>query len=92
MLILGWSDGSTFLPVNSILLSSEKKKNCVNEAAALDKRTVGYKWRALSIKKGTHAMLELLNAAKKATIPENMSFSTAVFFSKYLACRKRDWV
>lgn len=26
MLTLGWSDGSTFLPVNSILLSSENKK------------------------------------------------------------------
>ena len=26
MLTLGWSDGSTFLPVNSILLSTENKK------------------------------------------------------------------
>lgn len=30
MLTLGWSDGSTFLPVNSILLSSENKKNRIN--------------------------------------------------------------
>lgn len=69
MLTLGWSDGSTFLPVSSILLSSEKKKNRVNEAAVLDKRTVGYKRRALSMQKGTHVMLELLCAAKKASIP-----------------------
>lgn len=69
MLTLGWSDGSTFLPVNSILLSSEKKKNRVNEAAVLDKRTAGYKRRALSMQKGTHAMLELLDAAKKAAVP-----------------------
>ena len=69
MLTLGWSDGSTFLPVNSILLSSEKKKNRVNEAAALDKRTAGYKRRELSIQKGTHAMLTLLDAAKKAAVP-----------------------
>ena len=69
MLTLGWSDGSTFLPVNSILLSSEKKKNRVNEAAVLDKRTAGYKRRALSMQKGTHAMLELLDAAKKADVP-----------------------
>ena len=69
MLTLGWSDGSTFLPVNSILLSSEKKKNRVNEAAVLDKRTVGYRRRALSMQKGTHAMLELLCAAKRASIP-----------------------
>ncbi len=40
MLTLGWSDGGiTFLPVNSVLLSSENKKNRVNEAAAVDKRT-----------------------------------------------------
>ncbi|MBD5087266.1 MAG: hypothetical protein HDT30_00415 [Clostridiales bacterium] len=59
ILILEWSDKSTFLPVNSILLFSVKKKNCVNEAAVLDKRTVGYKWRALSMQKGTYAMLEV---------------------------------
>ena len=69
LLTLGWSDGSTFLPVNSILLSSEKKKNRVNEAAALDKRTAGYKRRALSMQKGTQAMLVLLDAARKAAVP-----------------------
>lgn len=69
MLTLGWSDGSTFLPVNSVLLSSEKKKNRVNEAADVDKRTVGYKRRMLSMQKGTQAMLELLKGAKKAVIP-----------------------
>ena len=69
MLTLGWSDGSTFLPVNSILLSSENEKNRINEAAAVDKRTVGYKRRELSMEKGTHAMLALLEAAKKAAIP-----------------------
>ena len=69
LLTLGWSDGSTFLPVNSILLSTENKQNRINEAITLDKRTVGYKRRQLAKEKGTHAMLTLLNAAKKATIP-----------------------
>ena len=69
MLTLGWSDGSTFLPVNSILLSSENKKNRINEAAVVDKRTVGYKRRRLSMEKGTHAMLELLRVAKNTAIP-----------------------
>ena len=69
MLTLGWSDGSTFLPVNSVLLSSENKKNRVNEAVDVDKRTVGYKRRILSIQKGTQVMLELLKIAKKAAIP-----------------------
>ena len=69
MLTLGWSDGSTFLPVNSVLLSSESKKNRINEAADVDKRTAGYRRRMLSMQKGTLAMLELLKVTKKATIP-----------------------
>ena len=69
MLTLGWSDGNTFLPVNNVLLSSENKKNRVNEASEVDKRTVGYKRRMLSMQKGTQAMLELLKAARKADIP-----------------------
>ena len=35
----------------------------------VDKRTVGYKCRKLSMVKGTQAMLTLLDAAKKAAIP-----------------------
>jgi len=57
------------LPVNSILLSTENKKNRINEAAEIDKRTVGYRRRKLSMEKGTHAMLILLETAKKAVIP-----------------------
>ena len=51
MLTLGWSDGSTFLPVNSILLSTENKKNRINEAKEIDKRSVGYKRRMLAVEK-----------------------------------------
>ena len=69
MLTLGWSDGSSFLPVNSILLYTENRKNRINEATEVDKRTVGYKRRKLSLEKGTQAMLTLLDAAKKAAIP-----------------------
>ena len=69
MLTLGWSDGSTFIPVNSVLLSSENKKNRINEAASMDRRSVGYQRRQLSVKKGTAVMQELIKAAKKAAIP-----------------------
>ena len=69
MLTLGWSDGSTFLPVNSVLLSSENKKNRINEATTMDKRTVGYMHRQMSVQKGTSVMLELLKHAKNAAIP-----------------------
>lgn len=69
MLTLGWSDGSTFIPVNSVLLSSENKKNRINDASGVDKRSAGYKRRQLSMEKGTIAMIELLKAAKSAAIP-----------------------
>ena len=93
MLTLGWSDGSTFLPVNSILLSSGKKKNRVNEAFTLDKRTAWYKRRALSMQKGTHAMLALLDAAKKAAVPAKYVLFDSWFSSPgTLHAVKKDWV
>lgn len=52
MLTLGWTDGSTFIPVNNVLLSSENRKNRINDAASVDKRSVGYKRRQLSMEKG----------------------------------------
>ena len=69
MLTLGWSDGSIFLPVNSILLSTENKKNRISEAVKVDKRSIGYKRRKLSMEKGTSAMLALLEATQKAALP-----------------------
>lgn len=69
MLTLGWSDGTTFLPVNSVLLLTENKKNRMNEADSVDKRTVGYRRRQLAIQKGTTVMLKPLKQAKKAAIP-----------------------
>jgi len=69
MLTLGWSDGNTFLPINSILLSTENKQNRINETKTVDKRSVGFHRRALAQTKATAVMLELLKAAKKAVIP-----------------------
>lgn len=68
MLTLGWSDGSTFLLVNRIFLSTDSKKNRINEAVAVDKRTVGYQYRKLALEKRTLAMLELLKYVKNADI------------------------
>ena len=48
MLTLGWADGSTFLPVNGILLSTENKKNRINDAAVVDKRTVAVSYTHLT--------------------------------------------
>ena len=69
MLTLRWTDGTSFLPVNSVLLSSEHAGKRMNEDTSLDKRSVGYRRRKLSMKKGTEAMLDLLKAAKSAKMP-----------------------
>ena len=74
MLTLGWTDGSTFIPVNNVLLSSENRKNRINDAASVDKRSVSYKRRQLSMEKGTTAMLELLKTAKNAGIPAKVVY------------------
>lgn len=60
MLILGWSDGSKFLSVNSVLLSYENRENRINEAMDVDKRTARYKQRMLFMQKGTQATLARL--------------------------------
>ncbi len=83
LLTSGWSDGSTFLPAGSILLSAENKRNRINEAAVIDKRTAGYKRRELSMKKGTHAMLELLKQAKNADISAKYVLFDSWFSSPY---------
>jgi hypothetical protein len=69
LLTLGWSDGNTFLPVNSCLLSTENEKNRINEAVHVDKRCCGFTRRKLAQTKATAVALELIKAAKKAMIP-----------------------
>ncbi len=69
LLTLGWSDGNTFLPVNSCLLSSANSKTRINEAKDLDKRSIGFKRRKLAQTKATTVMLDLIEIAKKAKIP-----------------------
>jgi len=49
MLTLGWTAGGTFIPANSVLLSSENRKNRINDAGSVDKRSACYKRRQLSM-------------------------------------------
>jgi len=67
LLTLGWSDGNTFLPVASRLMSSEKKSNVYQlPSKDHDKRTLAFKRRKQARSKATHVMIELLNEAKEA--------------------------
>jgi len=72
MLTLGWSDGSTFLPLAFTLLSSEKKKNricSINDS--VDKRSNGYKIREEAIKKSPEVMIDLLKQAAAYALPSS---------------------
>jgi hypothetical protein len=69
MLTLGWSDGSSFIPVNFALNSSENPKcryNGINPT--IDKRTIGFRRCQESIRKSTEVLLELLKQTKAAGI------------------------
>lgn len=90
---LGWSDGNTFLPVNSCLLSSENQKSRVNEAKALDKRTIGFARRKLSQTKATSVMLDLIDSAKKACIPASHVLFDTWFCSpsSFIAIKKKGF-
>ncbi|WP_343032789.1 IS4 family transposase [Anaerotalea alkaliphila] len=66
LLTLGWSDGNTFLPVNSALLASEKTSNLYQGMqAGIDKRTLGFKRKALAQTKATKVMMDLLDQARQ---------------------------
>lgn len=65
MLTLGWSDGVTFIPVNSCLLSSENKQNRYNEAEQFKSNSYAAEIRRLAQSKGTDVVLYLIDRAQE---------------------------
>ena len=64
MLILGWSDGISFLPVSCALLASSKEKNrLVPLRTDLDRRTNGARRRREGIRKATDVSVEMVAEA-----------------------------
>jgi hypothetical protein len=68
LLTLGWSDGCTFMPVNSCLLSSENPKNRLREARPIDKRTCGYRQGQLALSTAPAAMIAMVRSAAASGI------------------------
>lgn len=66
LMTLGWTDGNTFLPVNSCLLASSKEMNLIGPVEKYDGRSLAAKRRKLAQTKGTEAMIELLKTAQNA--------------------------
>ena len=65
LLTLGFSDGNTFMPVNSCLLSSRNQKTLIQESFDMDKRTCGYRQRQLAQTKAPEVMLTMIRTALK---------------------------
>ena len=68
MLTLGWSDGVSFLPINSCLLSTENQKNRLNESKTVKKQTFGAEIREMAQSKATDVTLQLIQKAQAAGI------------------------
>ena len=66
LMTLGWTDGNTFLPVNSSLLASSKESNLIGPVVEHDGRSLAAKRRKLAQRKGTDVMIELLKNAQSA--------------------------
>ncbi|APV48042.1 transposase [Lactobacillus delbrueckii subsp. bulgaricus] len=56
MMTMGWTDGSSFVPIASSLLSSKNDQNVIGTTKKIDKRTI----------KGDHVVIQLLDQALKA--------------------------
>lgn len=70
LLVLGWTDGNTFLPLTFCLLSTSKEKNRLNEAdASVDARSNGGKQRKLAQMEAPAVVLKLLQEVKAAGVP-----------------------
>jgi hypothetical protein len=66
LMTLGWTDGNTFLPVNSCLLASSKERNLIGPVDQSDGRSLAAKHGKLAQTKGTEVKIELLKTARNA--------------------------
>ena len=66
LMTLGWTDGNTFLPINSSLLASSKSSNLIGPQQNYDGRSLAGQRRKLAQMKGTSVMVELLKTALNA--------------------------
>lgn len=83
LLTLGWSDGSSFLPVSFSLLSSANQKNRLSPMAQVDKRTNGFKRRAESVRKSPDVLRDLVKQANDSGISaDSLPFDSWFAFPK----------
>ena len=60
---MGWTDGSSFVPIASSLLSSKNDQNVIGTTKKIDKRTIAAKRRIMAQSKGTDVVSSLESRA-----------------------------
>ena len=83
MMTLGWSDGASFIPVNSCLLSSENQENRLNEAKSFQPGSYAAEIRNLAQTKGTEVVIHLIDRALELGI-----FAKYVLFDSWFTSPK----
>jgi hypothetical protein len=68
MLSLGWSDGATFLPVNSCLVSTANAEKRINEAKTMTANSIGAQRRRLAQEEKPDIVPKLIKEALSADI------------------------
>lgn len=66
LMTFGWTDGNTFLPINSCLLASSKERNIIDPKFSFDGRSLASRRTTIAQMKGPDAMIELLKNAQSA--------------------------
>ena len=66
MMTLGWTDGNTFLPINSCLLASSKESSLIGPVSEFDGHSLAAKRRKMAQSKGTDVIIDLIKTARNA--------------------------
>ena len=92
LLMLGWTDGFSFIPVAFNMLSSARQEKRFNEPnPKIDRRTNGYKARLSSTMTKPDAAIAMINSALDAGIPAEYIlmdtwFTNEPFIKRILGC------
>ena len=94
LMTLGWTDGNTFLPINSSLLASSKTSNLIGPQQHYDGRSLAGQRRKLAQMKGTSVMVELLKTALNAGYKADYVLYDSWFSNpaQLVAVKIWDWI
>ncbi len=88
MVTIGWSDGSSFLPLDFVMLSSQKEKNrfhCITKE--ISKKSCGYNRRQESLKKSTDLLEPMIKRILSNGIKANYILMDSWYGMPRIICR-----